>query len=242
MIIYPAIDVRGGKVVRLREGNPNRQVTFSDDPVAIAQQWIDEGAEWIHMVNLDGAFSAENTNLQVLEAAAKLNIPIQFGGGMRQLSDIEQAFDHGAARVILGTIAIQNPEIVIQAIGKWGADAVSIGLDSRDGKVATHGWSQISDSTPLALAQLMADKGVIHALYTDISRDGGLGGSNLEATIALGRETGLKVIASGGVTTVDEIKQLAESKVVAGAIIGMALYEGRLKLADALQAAQIQSN
>ncbi len=237
MIIYPAIDLRGGKVVRLREGDPNRQITFSDDPTATARRWIDLGASWIHMVNLDGAFAASNDNLSILKEVSKLGASIQFGGGLRQMTDIERAIDTGAARVVLGTVAIQQPEIVSEAIARWGAERICVGLDARNGKVTTHGWNQVSDITPAELGKLMAARGVIHALFTDVSKDGGLGGGSTQATIALGRETGLKVIASGGITTIDEIRELARSRAVAGAIIGMALYEGRIDLPTALEAA-----
>lgn len=236
MIIYPAIDLRGGKVVRLREGDPSRQTVFSDDPVATAQQWIDEGASWIHMVNLDGAFAQSNDNGAVLAGAAALGVPIQFGGGLRRIEDISCAFDQGASRVVLGTAAVQDPELVALALEQWGTDAICVALDARDGKVTTHGWQEISDFTPVELGRAMVLQGVLHALYTDISRDGNLSGVNIDATIALGRDTGLEVIASGGVSTLDEIRLLAKSGYVAGAVIGMALYEGRLKLRDALAA------
>jgi phosphoribosylformimino-5-aminoimidazole carboxamide ribotide isomerase len=237
-IIYPAIDLRGGHVVRLKEGDPNRQTVFSSDPVVTAQQWIDKGAQWLHMVNLDGAFASANDNRTILEQVARLGIPVQFGGGMRALTDIEDAFNRGASRVILGTVAIQNPEIVMQALEKWGTEAICVGLDARDGKITTHGWQQVADITPAELGKTMAAAGVRHALYTDVNRDGGLGGGNIEGTIALGRETGLQVIASGGVTTPAEIEQLSASGAVAGAVIGMALYEGKITLEEALQAAR----
>jgi phosphoribosylformimino-5-aminoimidazole carboxamide ribotide isomerase len=238
MIIYPSIDVRSGKVVRLREGDPKRQVTFSDDPVTTAQMWQDQGAIWIHMVNLDGAFSQANNTLVLLEQITQLGALVQFGGGLRSLEDITHAFNAGASRVVLGTVAIEQPEIVQQAVQKWGADRICVGLDAREGKVATHGWQQVTAQTPFELGKQMVGYGVRHALYTDVSRDGGLGGANLEATMALGRETGLQVIASGGVTSVDEIRLLARSGVVAGAVIGMALYEGKLTLKQALEAAE----
>ena len=238
MIIYPAIDLRGGQVVRLREGDPNRQTIFSDNPVATARQWIADGAQWIHMVNLDGAFATANDNGAILEAAAKLNVNIQFAGGLRSLDDIALTFARGAARVVLGTIAVQQPEIVAQAVERWGAEVISVALDARDGKVTTHGWQQSTVLTPIEFGQQMRACGVRHALYTDVNRDGGLSGSNLEATIGLGRATGLQVIASGGVSTVEEIRQLASSGVVAGAVIGMALYERRLTLPKALAAAK----
>ena len=237
MIIYPAIDLRGGKVVRLREGDPNRQTVFSDDPVATAQSWIEQGADWIHMVNLDGAFSSANDNERILESVAQLNVKLQFAGGMRSLDDVERAMNRGASRVVIGTAAVENPQIVSQAVQKWGAEAICVALDARDGKVTTRGWQHVTHVTPIDLGKRMVERGAKHALYTDVTRDGLLTGANIEATIALGRETGLSVIASGGVSTVAEIRQLAESQVVAGAVIGMALYEGRLSLTDALTAA-----
>lgn len=238
MIIYPAIDLRGGQVVRLREGRPDQQTTFSTDPVAVAQRWLDAGAAWLHVVNLDGAFAEANGNLAVMEAVAKLGGRVQFGGGLRSADDITRALSAGASRVVLGTVAIQQPELVYAALAQHGAEAVCVGLDSRDGRIATHGWQTVTDVTATALGQQMAAAGVRHALYTDVSRDGALTGSNVEATVALGRETGLQVIASGGVSTLAEIETLARSGSVAGAIIGMALYTGALDLGAALAAAQ----
>jgi phosphoribosylformimino-5-aminoimidazole carboxamide ribotide isomerase len=188
MIIYPAIDMRRGKVVRLKEGDPNRQTVFSDDPIATAQKWVEQGATWLHMINLDGAFADADDNRGILERTARLNIPIQFGGGLRQMDDIARAFDQGASRVVLGTIAIHQPEVVIQAIERWGAEAICVGLDTRDGKVVTHGWKEKAELTPIELGTQMAHVGVKHALYTDVSRDGNLQGANIEGTVALGRE------------------------------------------------------
>jgi len=236
MIIYPAIDVRGGKVVRLREGDPAQQTIFSDDPISTAQRWIDQGALWIHMVNLDGAFANANDNLRVLDSVAKLSIKVQFGGGLRTTDDMQRAINAGASRIVLGTVAIQNPELVTDAIEQYGTDRVCVGLDARDGKVTTHGWSRVSEITPIELGQLMRERGVIHALFTDVSRDGALSGSAVDATIRLGQETGLQVIASGGIASIDEIRRLATSGTVAGAVIGMALYQGTISLSDALAA------
>ncbi|HVU10921.1 MAG TPA: HisA/HisF-related TIM barrel protein, partial [Phototrophicaceae bacterium] len=171
------------------------------------------------------------------EAAADFRVKIQFAGGLRSLEDIALTFERGASRVVLGTIAVQQPEVVKTAIDRWGAERVGVALDARDGKVTTHGWQQSAEITPIEFGQQMYTLGVRHALYTDVSRDGGLGGSNVDGTIALGRETGLQVIASGGVSTVEEIRQLAANE-VAGAVIGMALYEKRLSLRDALAAAE----
>lgn len=237
MIIYPAIDLRSGRVVRLREGDPGRQTVFSDDPVQTAKMWIDEGAAWMHMVNLDGALAAANDNLRILDRAAALGTPIQFGGGLRSLDDIAQAFAAGAARAVLGTAAVQQPELVSQALERWGADRICIALDARDGKVAIHGWQQLSALSPAELGRQMAALGALHALYTDVRRDGGLSGVNVEATAALARETGLLVIASGGVGALDDLRHLKRTGVIAGAVIGMALYEGRFTLREALAAA-----
>jgi phosphoribosylformimino-5-aminoimidazole carboxamide ribotide isomerase len=237
MLIYPAIDLRGGKVVRLKEGDPTRQTVFSDDPVATAQAWAADGAKWIHMVNLDGAFAAANGNGVILEAIAKLNVPVQFGGGLRRIDDVQEAIERGASRVVLGTAAIERPELLVEAVQRWGEDCVCVALDARDGKVTTHGWQNTTEMTPIELGKQMGAMGIRHALYTDVNRDGGLSGVNIHATVTLAQETGLAVIASGGVSTVDEIRQLSASGVVAGAVIGMALYEGRMTLPEAIEAA-----
>lgn len=234
MIIYPAIDLRGGRVVRLKEGDPNRQTVFSDDPVATAQRWIDEGAAWLHMVNLDGAFADQNANGLILEQVARLGVPVQFGGGLRRIEDMQRAIDQGASRLVLGTVAVQQPDVVMEAVGRWGAARICVGLDARDGKVTTHGWQTVADVTPAELGKAMAAQGVRHALYTDVSRDGALTGVNVESTADVARQTGLQVIASGGVGSLDDIRQLVGTGVVAGAIIGMALYEGRVQLREAI--------
>lgn len=238
MIIYPAIDLRGGKVVRLKEGDPNRQKVFSDDPVATAQQWLEQGAKWIHIVNLDGTFATLNDNARVLEAVAKFDVKVQFGGGLRSITDIQRAIEQGASRVIIGTAAIEQPELVSKAVERWGSEKVAVGLDARDGKVATHGWQNKTSFTPLELGKQMVERGVIHALYTDVNRDGLLQGVNVESTAMLARETGMQVIASGGVGSLDDINQLKATGEVAGAVIGMALYEGRFELAEALKIAE----
>lgn len=238
MIIYPAIDLRGGKVVRLKEGNPDRQTTFSDDPVATAQRWIDQGAAWLHVVNLDGAFETANDNGTILEKIAKLGVKVQFGGGLRTLDALAKAHESGASRVVIGTAAIEQPEIVSQAVEKLGAEAVCVALDAKEGKITTRGWQQTTELAPVDFGRQIAHQGVTHALYTDVRRDGSLIGANVHDTIMLARDTGLQVIASGGVTSVEEIYQLARSRVVAGAIIGMALYEEKITLAEALLAAR----
>ncbi len=235
MIIYPAIDLRSGKVVRLKEGDPNRQTVFSEDPIATAKEWLAQGAAWIHIVNLDGTFATINDNARILEAVAKFDVKVQFGGGLRSITDIERAINQGASRVIIGTAAIEQPELVSEVIGRWGSEKVAVGLDARDGKVATHGWQNKTSLTPLELGKQMIERGVIHALYTDVNRDGLLQGVNVESTAMLARETGMQVIASGGVGSLDDIRRLKATGSVAGAVIGMALYEGRFGLAEALK-------
>lgn len=237
MIIYPAIDLRGGKVVRLREGDPKRQTVFSDDPVATAQSWIDQGARWIHMVNLDGALESQGGNLSVLEKAAKLAVNVQYTGGLRDITAIARAMDSGASRIVIGTLAVREPAAVERAVGRFGADAICVALDARDGKVVTHGWTASSAHSPIGLGARLYEYGARHALYTDVRRDGGLSGVNVEDTVALARETGLRVIASGGVRELGDIERLAASGRVAGAVIGMALYQKRFTLAEALDAA-----
>lgn len=237
MIIYPAIDLRGGKVVRLREGDPKRQTVFSHDPIATAQSWIDQGATWLHMVNLDGALESQGGNLTVLEKAAKLAVCVQYTGGLRDMTAISRARDCGASRIVIGTLAVREPAAVEQAVTQFGAEAICVALDARDGKVLTHGWTESSAHSPIELGARLYEFGARHALYTDVKRDGGLSGVNVDETVALARETGLRVIASGGVSQLGDIERLAESGLVAGAVIGMALYQKRFTLAEALQAA-----
>lgn len=238
MIIYPAIDLRGGKVVRLREGDPNQQTIFSDDPVATAQSWIDQGASWVHMVNLDGAFDRDSENLKILENVAKLDVRVQYTGGLRDMAALRQAWDTGASRIVIGTLAVREPARVAEAVARFGVDAICVALDSKDGKVVTHGWTEPSAHTAVEMGKRLYRQGARHALYTDVRRDGGLSGANIEDTVELARLTGLRVIASGGLSQLSEIEQLARSGVSAGAIIGMALYQKRFTLTEALSAAR----
>lgn len=241
MIVYPAIDLRGGKVVRLMEGDPDRQTIFSDDPVATAKKWVEQGAEWIHMVNLDGAFGNANRNLEILEQVTQLEVNIQFGGGLRSLDDIQKAIDLGAKRVVIGTLAAKHPEKVSEAIEQFGTEMICIAMDAKDGFVTTEGWTKNTTLSPAEFGRLMRSRGVEHALYTDVSRDGSMLGVNIHDTVALARNTDLKVIASGGVSKMFEIVQLTKSGVIAGVIIGMALYRDEIGLNEALVAAKERS-
>jgi phosphoribosylformimino-5-aminoimidazole carboxamide ribotide isomerase len=235
--IYPAIDLRDGQVVRLQHGDPEKQTTFSSDPIAIAQQWLASGATWLHVVNLDGAFDEKGTaNWSVLPHLTALPVRIQFGGGIRSLADVERVLHAGVARVILGTAAVENPDLVSQAITRFGPDHIAVGIDARDGRVKTRGWLTDTAVTPIQLGQQMKERGVRTVIYTDISRDGVLTGVNAEATAALAQATGLSVIASGGVASLEDVQRchaLAE-KGIGGVIIGRALYDGKVALRQAI--------
>jgi phosphoribosylformimino-5-aminoimidazole carboxamide ribotide isomerase len=253
MIVFPAIDLRRGRCVRLRQGRAEDETVYGDDPVIVARRWVNEGAEWLHVVNLDGAFGKDTgapggqINLQRLAEihAALPGTPVQFGGGVRSLEDVKTALDLGATRAIVGTVAVQNPELVEEMIERFGPERIVIGIDARDGQVATHGWLKTSDTTAVALGQAMRLKGVKRIVYTDIARDGMLTGVNVEATAALARATGLQVIASGGVASLEDIKRLKASHEsdsgstgeIEGVIIGQALYTGVVSLPDAIRGA-----
>ncbi len=238
MIIYPAIDLRGGKVVRLREGDPDQQKVFSDDPVQTAQQWRDQGAEWLHIVNLDGAFSQANENRTIAAAIAQSAVRVQFGGGLRTLDDVEAVLNQGVSRAVLGTAAVENPALIEAALQRFGPERICIALDARDGRIATRGWQHATELTPIDFGRQIHQMGVQHVLFTDVRRDGKLSGVNVEETVQLARQTGLQVIASGGVHALEDIHTLSKSGQIAGVVIGMALYEGRFTLQEALRAAQ----
>ncbi|MEP0761650.1 MAG: 1-(5-phosphoribosyl)-5-[(5-phosphoribosylamino)methylideneamino]imidazole-4-carboxamide isomerase [Chloroflexota bacterium] len=237
MIVYPAIDLRRGRVVRLKYGDPAQETVHGDDPVAVAERWRAAGAAWLHVVNLDGALGEATLALDALRAIAGVGLAVQFGGGLRTLDDAARALDAGAARVVLGTLAVQQPDAAGEAVTRFGAQAVTVALDARGGRVATHGWQGVSAWTPAELGAVFARMGVIHALYTDVSRDGDLSGVNVEGTAALARATGLAVIASGGVASLEDVRRLRATGAVAGVVIGQALYTGALALEDALRAA-----
>jgi phosphoribosylformimino-5-aminoimidazole carboxamide ribotide isomerase len=238
MIIYPAIDLRHGRVVRLQYGDPARETVHSDDPLATAERWQTAGAEWLHVINLDGALGEATLALETLRALSEIGLSIQFGGGLRSLDDAQKALDAGAARVILGTMVVKEPELAGAAVERFGAEKVVVALDAKGDQVATHGWQQVSAWTPVELGKRFAALGVIQALYTDVSRDGDLSGVNVAATANLARETGLRVIASGGVASLDDVRRCRETGVIAGVIIGKALYSGAFALAEALRMAE----
>ncbi len=242
MIVFPAIDLRRGRVVRLRQGDPHAETTFSDDPAAMARHWAGLGAEWLHVVNLDGALGSGDAaiNLQCLaEIRQTVAIPIQFGGGLRTLADIELALQLGATRVVLGTAAVRQPDLVAQAIERFGAERIVVGIDARDGRVAVHGWRDLSEVDAIELARRMAGLRVVRLVYTDIRRDGMLSGVNARATAELATAARVKVIASGGVRDLRDIQALKsfEHEGIEGVITGQAIYTGTLDLAAAISLA-----
>jgi phosphoribosylformimino-5-aminoimidazole carboxamide ribotide isomerase len=237
VIVYPAIDLRGGQCVRLRQGDYARETVFAADPAAVARRWVDQGATWLHLVDLDGARAGRPVHAAGVRAiVAAAGVPCQLGGGLRTDADIETALGWGVARVILGTRALQDPDWC-EAVCRRHPGRVALGIDARDGFVATEGWQTTSRVTALELARRAADWPPAAIIFTDIGRDGMLAGPNRDALAALAKAVPVPVIASGGVTTVEDVKALA-ARGLAGAIVGRALYEGRLDLAAAIAAAQ----
>jgi phosphoribosylformimino-5-aminoimidazole carboxamide ribotide isomerase len=236
--IFPAIDLRNGRIVRLEQGDPEKETVFGTNPVKMAQKWIDVGSQWLHVINLDGAFDeAGAANWEALSAIAELGAKVQFGGGIRSLDDIARALDVGVKRVILGTVAIENPDIVSQAIDKFGKNKIIVGIDAYNGRVKTRGWQRDTAVNPVSLGKEMKELGVKTIIYTDIARDGLLGGVDVQATVQLSRVTGLNVIASGGVASLEDISRCydqAEHGVV-GVITGRAIYDGSLELEEAFK-------
>ncbi len=236
--IIPAIDLQQGRCVRLRQGEKNSATVYAADPLQVARRWCDEGARWLHIVNLDGAFDdadAENLRATVRIVRA-IAVPVQFGGGVRSLAAAERLFDLGVRRLILGTVAIEQPALVAELVARFGTEAIAVGIDAKWGQVVTHGWQTAGNCTPLSLAQQVQAQGVTRIIYTDIARDGMLSGVNVAATTELAQATGLKVIASGGVADLADLQALAATGVIEGCIVGKALYEGRLTLRAAFQA------
>ena len=241
MIIYPAIDLRDGRCVRLVEGDFSRETVFDADPAAAARRWVDAGAEWLHVVDLDGAVAGHPVNLPAIAAiSAAADIPIQLGGGLRSLANLESAFAAGISRTILGTVALESPELVAAAVDRWG-EAIAVGLDARDGKLATRGWLDQSDALAVDVARALQDVGVRHFIFTDIRRDGTLSGPNLESLAELIAALNAHVIASGGVGTLGDIEAAREAG-AAGAIVGRALYDGRVDLTEAIALARPPRN
>lgn len=237
MLLIPAIDLKDGRCVRLRQGDLQDATVFSEDPGAMAAHWVDQGARRLHLVDLNGAVAGRPKNegaIREIIAAVGDRIPIQLGGGVRDLDTIERYLDDGLEWIIIGTAAVKNPGFLHDACGAFPGQII-VGLDARDGKVATDGWSKLTGHDVIDLARKFEDIGVEAIIYTDIGRDGMMQGVNVEATVRLARSVRIPVIASGGVTNLADVEALCavESDGVSGAILGRALYEGALSLAEA---------
>ena len=240
MIIIPAIDLRGGRCVRLTQGQVSAETVYSENPLHVAQQWVDAGAEMLHIVNLDGALDQKDAkNLKVLEQIVyQVPVPIQFGGGVRTKDDVWRLDELGVTRIVIGTTAIENPVLLEHIVSEFGSTVV-VGIDARDGRVALRGWEKLSTIGALEFAQKVADYGIDRIIYTDISRDGMLSGINLETTREMAEASGLKVTASGGVASLDDLVAVRRLQAfgVDSVIVGKALYEGRFTLEEALEVA-----
>ncbi len=235
--LYPAIDIRGGKCVRLLQGDYNKETVYADDPLEMARTFKLKGAAWIHLVDLDGAKAGHPVNDALIgRIASQLDIPVQVGGGLRTMEDVEKLLSLGVSRVILGTAAIENRGFVEEVLARYG-DKTAIGIDARDGFVATRGWLETSRVKALDLAADLAAQGAENFIFTDISKDGMMEGPNVEAILQLAQATGKSVIASGGVSQSYDLLALARHRDegVAGAIVGKALYTGGIDLAEALE-------
>jgi len=237
MIIYPAIDIKDGKCVRLVQGRFDDETIYSDDPVEVALKWERFGAQFLHVVDLDGARTGEPRNAKVIsEIAARVSVPVQMGGGIRSVDKVEAVLNSGIKRVILGTSAIKDPELVRIVLKEYG-DSIAIGIDARDGMVAIEGWEKTSDFTAVEFARKMQSLGAKTIIYTDISRDGMLSGPNLKAMEEMAGAVDIDVIASGGVGRIEDISNLKNTG-VSGVIIGKALYTGNVDLKQALEIAK----
>jgi len=243
MLVIPAIDLKGGHVVRLSQGDPLRQTAYSADPAAMARRWEDEGASILHLVDLDGAFAGTPQQLAVAAQVARaIKIPVQLGGGLRTLAALEQAFASGIERAVLGTAAIENEGFLREAAETYPG-RILLGIDAKNGNVAVRGWAEATTLLAADLAIRAADLPLAAIIYTDIERDGMLTGPNMDALRRLAQVTRHPIIASGGIATLDDLRRLAtlEPTIVIGALVGKALYEGRFSLKDAMAAARYTS-
>ncbi|MBW4983053.1 1-(5-phosphoribosyl)-5-[(5-phosphoribosylamino)methylideneamino]imidazole-4-carboxamide isomerase [Mameliella sp. CS4] len=237
MILYPAIDLKDGKAVRLLRGDMDKATVFNDDPAAQALEFVAQGCEWLHLVDLNGAFAGEPVNAAAVEAILKqTKTPTQLGGGIRDMATIEMWLGKGLSRVILGTVAVERPELVREAARAFPGQ-VAVGIDAKDGRVATKGWAEVTQVDAVDLARSYEDAGVAAIIYTDINRDGAMQGPNVEATAALANAVTIPVIASGGVSSIKDLKALRDCGApLNGAISGRALYDGAIDLKAALEA------
>ncbi len=236
MIVFPAIDLLDGKCVRLTEGRPETAVVYSDDPVAVAERWRQAGTMWLHVVDLDAAFGRGNNRSTVAQICSRVELNVQVGGGLRDTEAVREVLEAGAARAVVGTRAVLEPEWIAELVAEFGEDAVAGALDVRGGVVATKGWQEASAVGPVELAQKWASKGLRHVIYTDVSRDGRLTGPDVDGTVRLARETGVGVVVSGGVGSESDLEAIfLAAEWLEGVIIGKALYEGTVDLPRVLK-------
>lgn len=243
MILFPAIDLKDGACVRLEQGEMSRATIFNDDPAAQARSFAEAGFRWLHVVDLDGAFAGRPVNTEAVSAIlGAIDLPVQLGGGIRDMAAIDAWLERGVARVILGTAALRNPDLVRDA-GRVYPNRVAVGIDARDGKVAVEGWAETSKVDAVDLARQFEDAGVAAIIYTDIARDGVLAGLNLDATLALAEAVSIPVIASGGLASLTDVERLLDPayRKLAGAITGRALYDGRLDASEALKLVSVST-
>ena len=234
--VYPAIDIRGGKCVRLYKGDYSQETVYGDSPFDMAKSFAEQGASWVHMVDLDGAKAGQPVNHKhICKVAAELGVNVQVGGGIREEKDIRMYLEGGVNRVILGSVAVSDIDFTKEMLGKYG-DRIAIGLDAKDGMVATHGWLETSSVSAIELGKTLAESGAKVFIFTDIATDGTLAGPNVEATEQLAKETGVSVIASGGISSLDDIRRLAavQPSGVSGSIVGKAIYSNRFTVKEAL--------
>lgn len=230
MLLYPAIDLMGGQVVRLKQGRASDKTVYSNDPVAVAREWESRGGDWLHVVDLDAAFSGTHGNLENVRAmAAAISIPVQMGGGMRDEESIARALEAGVSRTVIGTRAAEDPDFVRRAVDRFGGEKIAVGIDARDGKVAVKGWAETTTLEAAGLAREIAAMGVGALIYTDIATDGMLQGPNLEAVGAMVANVSCPVIASGGVSSGADLTALAGIGGLSGAIVGKALFDGLIR-------------
>lgn len=234
MQLYPAIDMKGGKCVRLTQGLFDNVTVYSDTPADMAKLWVSQGAGFLHLVDLDGALAGHSVNEPAIRAVLEaVDVPVQLGGGIRSAEAVENLLSLGVSRCIIGTKAVQQPEWIRELVDTFGAERIVVGVDAKDGMVAVEGWEKVSSLSAAQLCEQMKEYGVRHIVYTDISRDGMLSGPNVAATKLLTEQTGLDVIASGGVSCMEDLERL-EAAGIRGAIIGKALYEKRIDLREAV--------
>lgn len=235
MQIYPAVDIKNGKCVRLKQGNFDNVTIYEQNPVKAAQNWIEQGATYLHIVDLDGAKQGNSENEKIIADIVKLSdVPVQTGGGVRSLEDIERKLSKGVSRVILGTIAVKQQELVQKAVQKFGADKIVVGIDAKQGKVAIAGWEEVSNISALELCFTMKKYGVKTIIYTDIAKDGMMSGVNLESTKEMIQKTGMNIIASGGISSMQDLENVQNIN-ASGVIVGKALYQGALHLKDIVE-------